>query len=90
MEVTTEFLDAMAALANGNERIVIPANESHVYHHYDRATLPSFNLKIERNSRSFNYSVTVENCRNGDEANDLLAQAKAEIDMFIAANEQVG
>lgn len=60
--------------------------DQHVYHHYDTPIGGTFNIKIEKNSRSTNFEISILGARNAEEARELLKQAKSEIDRFLAEN----
>jgi len=55
-------------------------NDQHVYHHQD-ADGPRVNMKVERNSRGYNYEATVTGAKTVDEAvgilNDAIAKLRA-------------
>ena len=51
--------------------------EQHVYHHNDN--VPTVNVKVEKNSRGFNYSATVEGARSVEEAMGLLETAMKQL-----------
>jgi len=52
----------------------MPENEQHVYHHQD-ADGPHINVKVERNSRGYNYEATVTGAKTVKEAVALLKDA---------------
>ena len=49
----------------------------HVYHHYDEqpAPRPIVHMKVERNSRGYNYSASIEGAGSVEEAKSLLDKA---------------
>lgn len=47
------------------------APQSHVYHHSEPAE-PRVNVKVERNTKGYNYEATVVNARTPEEALALL------------------
>lgn len=51
--------------------------DQNVYHHYDN--VPTLNVKVEKNSRGFNYSATVEGARSVDEAMKMLDDAMSQL-----------
>lgn len=51
---------------------------SHVYHH-NISDGPKVNVKVEKNSRGFNYEVTVTGAANVDEALAILKDAEAKL-----------
>jgi hypothetical protein len=53
-------------------------NETHVYHHND-ADGPRINMKVERNSRGYNYEATVTGAKSVEEAAKLLNDAIAKL-----------
>lgn len=55
-----------------------------VYHHHDKDDQPSANVKIEKNTKGFNYEITIMGVHSAEELNELLYQLKAQIDLFIA------
>jgi len=52
-------------------------NEQHVYHHSDN--VPTVNVKVEKNSRGYNYSATVEGARSVEEAMTMLQDALSQL-----------
>ena len=53
-------------------------DEQHVYHH-NVSDGPKVNLKVERNSRGFNWEVTVTGASSADEALSILKDAEAKL-----------
>lgn len=53
-------------------------NEQHIYHHSD-GDGPRITVKVERNSRGFNYEAAVSGARTVDEALALLRDAEAKL-----------
>jgi hypothetical protein len=49
-------------------------DESHVYHHNDAA--PRIDVKVERNSRGYNYEAKVSGASSVDEAMSFLGEAE--------------
>jgi hypothetical protein len=54
------------------------ASGEHVYHH-NVSDGPKVNVKVEKNSRGFNYEVTVTGASNVDEAMAILKDAEAKL-----------
>lgn len=52
--------------------------EEHVYHHLDDAG-PRVNVKLEKNSRGFNWEVTVLGAKSIEHAAAMLAEAEAKM-----------
>lgn len=52
--------------------------EQHVYHHNDNDG-PRINVKVEKNSRGFNYEAGVQGCSTVEEAMALLRDAEAQL-----------
>ena len=52
--------------------------EQHVYHHYD-ATGVTVNVKVEKNSKGYNWEVTVIGAKSPGAALDLIEQAEQEL-----------
>lgn len=50
----------------------------HIYHHSD-SDGPRINVKVERNSRGFNYEATVTGAKSVEEAMALLKEAEAQL-----------
>jgi hypothetical protein len=53
-------------------------DDQHIYHHSD-SDGAHINLKIERNSRGFNYEATVTGAKSVDEAIALLKDAESKL-----------
>lgn len=49
----------------------------HIYHHYDDA--PKVNIKVERNSRGYNWEVTVSGAKSPDEALAIIQETEAKL-----------
>lgn len=56
----------------------IDTNETHHYHHTVKGE-PTVNVKVEKNSKGFNYEVTVVGARSLDEAMELIMRAEARL-----------
>lgn len=54
------------------------SNESHVYTHAEKAT-PTVNLSIEKNTKGFNWGVTVVGAESVEQALALLDKARDEM-----------
>lgn len=80
--ITTEFLDAMASVADSNK-------EQHVYHHYDKDVKPTFNVKIEKNSKGYNWEITVIGVSSNKEAFELELQALNAIRVLIETDQDL-
>ena len=52
--------------------------EQHIYHHSDNEG-PRVNVKVEKNSRGFNYEASVQGCKDVDEALALLKDAEQKL-----------
>ena len=52
--------------------------EQHIYHHYDNDG-PRVTIKLEKNTRGFNYEIAVSGAKTVDEALALLAEAKTKL-----------
>lgn len=55
------------------------ADEQHVYHH-SAADGPRVNVKVEKNTRGYNFEATVLNAATPDEALALLRQTVAALE----------
>ncbi|MFZ6029745.1 MAG: hypothetical protein ACOYYS_18690 [Chloroflexota bacterium] len=51
----------------------------HVYHHYDGNNGPRVNVKLEKNSRGYNWEVTATGAANVDEALALVRDASEKL-----------
>lgn len=60
--------------------------EQHIYHHSDNDG-PRINVKVEKNSRGFNYEATVTGAKTVEEALNLLKDAEAKLSAAYAAPE---
>lgn len=60
--------------------------DQNVYHHYPDE--PRINVKIEKNSRGYNYEATVTGAKSGDEALALLAEIDAKLKAAYGAAAQ--
>lgn len=60
--------------------------EQHIYHHYDNDGL-RINMSIEKNSRGFNYSVTIVGGKSVDEAMATLKMAESYLKAEYSADE---
>lgn len=52
--------------------------EQHIYHHNDNDG-PRINVKVEKNTKGFNYEATVTGAKSVKEAVDLLKEAQSEL-----------
>lgn len=59
-------------------------NDQHIYHHNEPHE-PQVNMSIEKNSRGFNYTVTVINARSVAEAIALLREAREKLEAELGA-----
>jgi hypothetical protein len=59
-------------------------DESHVYHHTVNDG-PKINVKVEKNSRGYNFEVSVNGATNIDEALALVKEAEAKLKAEFAA-----
>lgn len=62
--------------------------EVHHYHHRDNDG-PKVSVKLERNSKGFNYEISVTGARDVVEWSDLLQESKAQIELIIAQEREV-
>lgn len=53
--------------------------DQHIYHHYEKAQ-PSITLKVEKNTKGFNYEAAVSGCSGVAEAMALIEQAIGELE----------
>ena len=58
--------------------------EQHVYHHND-SDGARINVKVEKNSRGFNYEATVTGAKSVDEAMSLLKEAESRLKAEFAS-----
>lgn len=65
------------------EEQVAKLGEQHVFFHYDKDVKPTFNVKIEKNSKGFNWEITLIGCNNQDEAFVLGTKAQDAINALI-------
>lgn len=56
--------------------------------HYDDPS-PKIAVKLERNSKGFNYEISVTGAKDTNEWKSLLLKAKAEIELIIAQEREV-
>jgi hypothetical protein len=61
----------------------------HTYHHY-AALPPTVNMSAERNSRGYNFSVTILNATSNEEAAARLREAIALVKFEIGETEPTG
>lgn len=52
--------------------------EQHVYHHYDNDGA-RINVKVEKNTKGYNYEATVTGAKNDEEALEILDKLVAEL-----------
>ena len=57
-----------------------------VYHHYDDK--PKVNMKVERNSRGYNWEVTVTGSVSVDEALTIVQDAKKKLSQIYTTQEK--
>ena len=62
-------------------------NEQHIYHHYDNDGA-RINVKVEKNSKGFNYEATVTGAKSVAEAILLVAQTEKELKALYGAKEE--
>ena len=53
-------------------------DDQHIYHHSDTDG-PRINVKVEKNTKGFNYEVTVTGAKTVDEALSLLKDAQQKL-----------
>lgn len=53
----------------------MPENEQHIYHHYDNDGA-RINVKVEKNTKGFNYEATVTGAKTVEEALAILTNAQ--------------
>lgn len=58
-----------------------------IYHHYDRA-LPSVTVKVEKNTKGFNFEVAVSDCSTVDEALAMIDEAVAKLNARLGREEK--
>jgi hypothetical protein len=51
--------------------------DQHIYHHSNET--PTVYVKVEKNSKGYNWEVSVSNCKTIDEAVSLLKEAEAKL-----------
>lgn len=64
-------------------------NEQHVYHHYDNDGA-RITVKVEKNSRGFNYEASVSGAKTIDEAMDLLTKTQEKLNTYYGQKEGEG
>lgn len=57
----------------------MPADDQHVYHHNIESG-PRIYVKVEKNTKGFNYEATVSNAISVDEAMTMLKDAQAKLE----------
>lgn len=55
-----------------------PHLEQHVWHHQEQAAA-RVNVTLEKNTKGYNFAVTVMNCADPDQALDMLEATRAEL-----------
>ena len=60
--------------------------EQHVYHHNDNDG-PRVYVKVEKNTKGFNYEATVSGCKTVEEAMAMLVDAEAKLRQQFGATE---
>lgn len=60
--------------------------EQHIYHHSD-SDGARINVKVEKNTKGFNYEATVTGAKSVDEAIALLRDAQAQLQATFGAPE---
>lgn len=58
--------------------------EQHIYHHYDNDG-PRVNVKVEKNTKGFNYEVSISGAKSKEEALALLVETQAMLEQKYAA-----
>ena len=53
--------------------------DQHVYHHYDGNNVTRINVKVEKNSRGYNWEVTATGAVSVDEALELVRDASEKL-----------
>jgi hypothetical protein len=61
-------------------------DEQHVYHHND--STPRIDMKVERNSRGYNYEAKVAGAASVDEAMKLLGEAETALKKRYGTQEK--
>jgi hypothetical protein len=65
------------------------AEDQHIYHHSD-SDGARVNVKVERNSRGFNYEATITGAKTVDEAMTMLKDAEAKLKAVYGTSETGG
>lgn len=60
------------------------ADEQHVYHHYD-GNVAKISVKVEKNTKGFNYEVSVSDASIIDEAIALLHNTQQRLESMYSA-----
>lgn len=61
----------------------VEQNDQHIYHHFDNDGA-RIGVKVEKNSRGFNYEATVTGSKTVQDALDLLFKAQTELEKRYA------
>lgn len=60
--------------------------DQNIYHHYDNDGA-RVSVKVERNSRGFNYEASVSGAKTIEEAMDLLLKAQGKLNEYYGQKE---